>query len=279
MSLQVTCPYCRYTKRISREKIPPGVKWATCPQCRQRFSLFGEPSPRVSTQDPARPGAEETGEQGAGPRRQGAPWERRTELGLWSAIGRTFKEVLFSPHRFFRSLTFRGGFSEPLAFGLLAGALGGMFSLFWRTLLVSGGVAAFLPGGFGVLSAAVLLFLFLVVVPFLVVAGTFLYAVLLHLMLLLLRGGHHGLEATFRVIAYSQATQVWGLVPFLGGGIAGVWQLIVQIVGLREIHETTYVRVILAFVIPVAALAALAVAILIPLLYLVLREPLNRIWS
>ena len=67
------------------------------------------------------------------------------------------------------------------------------------------------------------------------------------------------------MVSYSQATQIWAVIPFIGGFIGSLWILIVQIVGLREIHETSYLRVILALLIPVA-LILLVLAIVIPLL-------------
>jgi hypothetical protein len=84
--------------------------------------------------------------------------------------------------------------------------------------------------------------------------------------LLVVRGGENGFEATFRVVSYSQATQIWGVIPFLGGFIGGLWIIIVQIIGLREIHETSYLRVILALLIPIALILLLVMAIVIPLI-------------
>ena len=85
----------------------------------------------------------------------------------------------------------------------------------------------------------------------------------LSLFLLVVRGGQNGFEATFRVVSYSQATQALGLIPFIGGWIGGIWQLIVQIIGLREIHEISYFRVVIAFLIPVVSFFLLIIATLI----------------
>jgi hypothetical protein len=65
------------------------------------------------------------------------------------------------------------------------------------------------------------------------------------------------------VVSYSQAAQIWALIPVLGGLVAGIWQLIVQIIGLREIHETSYLRVIIAFMIPVALIFFLVIVVAI----------------
>ena len=74
----------------------------------------------------------------------------------------------------------------------------------------------------------------------------------------------HGEEGTFRVVAYAQAPQILSVVPFIGGFAGGLWAIVVQIIGLREIHETTYLRVIIALILPLALIIPVAAAVLIP---------------
>jgi hypothetical protein len=119
----------------------------------------------------------------------------------------------------------------------------------------------------------------LAMIPLMVTIGIFIYSGVLHLLLRIVGGGAHGFEATFRVVSYSQAAQVLGIVPFIGGWIGGIWQLIIQVIGLREIHETSYLRVILAFVIPLFVGILLAVAVIVPLVIFLFRQPLAQIWS
>ena len=73
-------------------------------------------------------------------------------------------------------------------------------------------------------------------------------------------------------MAYSQATRIWSIVPLIGSPIGWVWRSIVQIIGLREIHETSYFRVILAFVIPVGLIFLLMMAILIPMFLFITQQ-------
>ena len=269
MTLELVCPYCQFSKEVPQEKIPEGTKRALCPRCGQRFAIsIPEATPRpvidgVATDSEFRGPEEETQKETW---RRGAPWEDRSDVGLWQGIYQTFREALFSPGTLFSTMTYTGGMKEPLAFGLLVGSIGSMFSLFWQFLMFSGGIASF-----GVLVSdqfpiGLVFAIFLVVVPIFVTVGIFLYATVLHLLLLVVRGGENGYEATFRVVSYSQAAQLVGLVPLIGGWIGGIWQLIIQVIGLREIHGTSYLRVVLAFLIPVVLLILLAVAVLIPVL-------------
>jgi hypothetical protein len=199
------------------------------------------------------------------------PWEDRGNRGLWRGIYQTLKAVLFSPEDLFRTCRFEEGVREPLAYGLLLGSVGAMIGLFWQFLMLAGGIAALEEPAIGRLAMGAVFLIVLVFVPLFVLVSMFLYGGILHLFLLLVRGGNQGFKATFRVVAYSQATQVWTLIPFLGGWVAGIWQLVVQIIGLREIHETSYGRVIVAFLIPVA-IVLLVVAVGVVLLFVYAGE-------
>jgi len=257
---EIICPQCHYSKQIPGEKIPAEVRWATCPRCKTRFDFragneffdFQREASRVSPKKPVG--------------RRLTPWEDRSRFGLWRGLCQTFRGVLFTPRPFFRSTAFDGGLGEPLAFGLLFGSLGTMFGFFWQFLM--GGVG-FLDAGSGLLSRPSRYALFwaaMILAPILVTIGLFIMSGITHLLLMMVKGGRHGFRATFRVTAYGQATQVLSLIPFVGGLMGGVWLLIIEIIGLKEIHETSYARVIMAFLIPLALVFLLIFIVVIAIL-------------
>jgi hypothetical protein len=228
------------------------------------------------TDRPAQTSLTERGAEAARTTEQGSsrgpsPWEERDQIGLWAGIRRSFVFVLFSPGRFFRGLHRGGGLKEPFAVGLLFGSLGAMISLFWEFATAAWG----LGGGLRVLgsqSGVSLLFpLVLVLSPFVVAAALFVTSAVLHLFLRVARGAGHGFEGTFRVVAYGQATQILGAVPLLGNLIGGLWFMVVLVAGLREIHETTYARVILAFALVAILAAGVLAAAAIPVMLSLLR--------
>ncbi len=269
MSVELICPYCQFSKKIPNEKIPVGAKWVTCPRCHQRFefSVIKKDAGPVTRETERKTEFERLGEEPEeGYTRNGAPWENRSKLGLWQGIYKTFKAVLFSPETFFRSLTFEAGVIEPLAFGTMVGSIGSMFGLFWQLLMWSGLVLTYGESIFGQFTIGVLLLIIMVIIPVLWVAWIFVSSGIMHLLLLVVRGGENGYEATLRVVSYSQATQVWSLIPFIGGTIGWIWQLVVQIIGLRHIHRMSYLRVIVAFLIPVAIIFILGIVVVIGLI-------------
>ena len=264
MTVDLICPYCKFSKNVPKENIPVGTKRVTCPQCHQGFEFY--PKDRdfeFMTEEAWFDAGHQKNDQESekGYQRHGTPWENRSELGLWQGIFQTLKAVLFYPETLFRSLTFNGGIREPLAFGLLVCSIGSMFGFFWQFLTLSEGVSSILQSVFGQVAVGLFFFIIILIVPIFVILFLFVYSGILHILLLIVRGGKNGYEATFRVVFYSQAAQVWSLIPFVGGFIGGIWQLIIQIIGLRVIHETSYLRIFLAFLLPVAFVFLLIIGV------------------
>lgn len=252
MSVRIVCPQCGYCKEVPEERVPPGVKWANCPRCKTRFEL---------SLQRAFPARETTGREETTGGPGGAPWERRSEIGLWTALYRTTKGVLFSPRRFFGRMNAGSGLGEPLAYGLLSGAIGAMAGLFWHFLVMSGSIRSLVPLdqiGMSLVFSMVLL----LTIPYVLVV-MLLSSLVLHGCLILIRAGGNGFEGTFRVVAYSQATQILSFIPFVGGIAAFLWLFVVQVIGLREIHKTSYGKIIIAYLIPFVVLFGVVAVVVV----------------
>jgi hypothetical protein len=250
--IQIVCPYCSFSKSVPSEKIPSGIKRAICPRCKQHFEI---PSLEV-------PQALEATEGDRIP----PLWERRSEVGIAKALGGTVKGVLFSPGRFFKTAAVKGGIKEPLVFGILTGSLGMMFEMFWQGVMRPGELPFLIEGSFGRLTGGPLLAGIMILCPLLVTIFLCVASLLLHFLLVIVRGGKNGFEATLRAVSYSQATQIWAVIPFLGSFLAVIWIMVVQLISIREMHEVSYARVILAMSIPFIAVTLMMAAVLIPFL-------------
>ena len=103
MTVNLVCPYCGFSEDLGEELIPDDARWATCPQCGQRFEM---PVPEqrfgfLTGTDDTDSGPDKGGLQVQGePERRHSPWENRSEVGLFKGIYRTCKEVLISPEPF-----------------------------------------------------------------------------------------------------------------------------------------------------------------------------------
>ena len=245
MTVEIVCPKCGYSKQLAKDRIPPGVRWATCPRCRERFDF---------TRDLDRAGTKRHG-------RIPSPWERRAEIGLRKGIFQTAKDVAFSPRAFFRHTAAEGGVREPLAFGILFGSIGLMLELFWEFLMGEGSLSSIQIGFMADYGASLVFLAAAILCPVAATVMICMTSLIVHLLLTVVGGARNGFEATFRAVSYSQATQFWALIPFVGGLIASLWLVVVQTIGIREIHEVSYTRVLIAFFIPVVLVVAALMAI------------------
>ena len=192
----------------------------------------------------------------AGP--EGAPWDRRGELGFFTALVDTTLQVLSKPREFYRRMATTGGLGGPLLYGVLVGYVGllatAVYDAIFEALVGTQSadlglgpefdqVMQMLEGGPGLLVQVF-------VGPFALAAGLFLVAALNHLGLTLLGGARRDFEATFRVGAYAKAASIVSLLPVCGPFVAIVWSAVASIIGLQVVHDTTLGKAVAAVLLP-----------------------------
>lgn len=201
------------------------------------------------------------------------PWEDMASLGFLTAFFRTMKQVLFSPTAFFRSMPVNKGMGSPLLYGVIISFLGTTIGLLEQFAL-SGFMGSFsqVEGMQGInffQTAFLLIYAFFL--PILIAIGLFIGSAIFHICLLIVGAGKRGFEATFRVLSYASSTQAFALVPFLGGFIIVIYNLVLWTIGFRESHQTTTGRAFIAVLLPVIIMSfligLLVVAIIIPLIF------------
>jgi hypothetical protein len=164
---------------------------------------------------------------------------------------RTAREVLLNPVNFFKSIRREGDFLNPLLFAvicaLISAVIGGILA-FIISLATGNGFG----GSLGSLVSNIIL------IPIGTAIGLFIGAAIYHLLvLLIIRPSHAGYEATFRVVAYAAVLQLlsWlAYIPILGilVGIAiGIYNVVLTVIGIREVHATTTGRAVAVVLIPV----------------------------
>lgn len=174
--------------------------------------------------------------------RQPCAWERQPSLRTFFE---TLKECLFRPGPFFRSLPARGGMAY-LGFALLAAwpstFIGQMFWAGLQAVMVgpeAGLVLLGMTGG-----------MYLVLTPMQILMQVLVGGLISHLCLKVVGGAQAPVEGTLRAMAYVQAAGIFNFFPFLGWVTAGLWGLVLQVVALREVHETSWARAIVAVLLP-----------------------------
>lgn len=178
-----------------------------------------------------------------------AAWERRDEIGVVRGFFGTVREVLLTPTLFFRTPALEddavGGFEHGMvAFGV------GQIAILLQALamvLIGGGALvistevpalAALFGGYGCMLVA-LVPTMMVHVPVTTLASVGMAAVAIHGTLWALGAAKAPFYAgTVRATSYSFATHVLFVVPVVGPIVALVWTLVIETIGVREVHRT-----------------------------------------
>ena len=254
MTRILTCPSCGFSKSTDPTRIPRGAESAQCPRCACRFPLGSDS--RGSTSHAV---SEESGQ--ASVSGEAVPCDSGDSVKLSSS--RLAADLIRSPYRVFTSgVMDRDAPAGIFSFGLLLGSLGTMAALFWQFLVLAWRYAPE-ASGLVLLGLGGAFMLCIALAPLWVVLAMAVNTAIVHICLRLVGAGRHGLEVTFRVVACSQSAKLLGALPLVGMPAAFVWQMVIQVVGLREAHGISSIRLVLAAAIPAAlvSLAALAAAL------------------
>ncbi len=187
------------------------------------------------------------------------PFEDLPRHGFFGGLWATIMLVIKTPAPFFRSMPVIGGMAKPLIFHLLLAE----FMVFWQfawgltgmgSVSQYSGNAELMDMSVGLAGAGSLMVL--VVYPLLLVMRLMVMTGVIHLLLKTLRAGKGGPEATFRVLCYSAAPLIVGVVPFLGPIVGGLWSLALTVIGLKEAHRTNYSSALFGVLVPILLLLA-----------------------
>jgi hypothetical protein len=170
------------------------------------------------------------------------PWEDRESYGTLNAYFQTATKLLLTPTSFFSKLPTSGGYFNPILFAAMSIPIAIVLTYLWVGLF--SGIS--LTGLFAVLFAMSCVFVGgLIFVPI----GLAIWSALLHLCLYVMGEAREGYEATFRVVSYSTVTSIFNAIPVVGS-LASLWSLVLNVIGLREVHKTTTGKAVAAVAIP-----------------------------
>lgn len=178
----------------------------------------------------------------------------------------TWRRSVFEPGAFFAGGPFDRAAVRPVLYYLLVSVLAAALSLTWGTLLPTtqpGLVQTLaeilniaLPDAADTTGAAGRLADFFLT-PFWAVLYLVIASLLLHVFVVLLVPGRRNLTATVRTICYACGPGVFAIIPFIGGWVAGIWGVVLTVIGLREAHRTTTGRAFAAWLLAAALPIAL----------------------
>jgi hypothetical protein len=183
----------------------------------------------------------------------GLPWEHREQLGFFKAYFDTVILVLTKPVEAFVMMKKEGDLLGPMLFALIGGCAGVIVSILLNIAMSSIGFlgdrqsAAFGMGVMGIWAVG-----YILLSPVLVIVFMFIASGILHLCLMIVGGAKKPFETTFRVVCFSSgSTSLLSMIPFCGGMISGVWNIVLEIIGLARSHEIDTGKAVLAVLLPI----------------------------
>ena len=137
-------------------------------------------------------------------------------------------------------------------FALMLGFAGSLFG----SMMGFGNLGMMMGAGVGIGAAIT----FFVVFMIMAIAGAFIGGAILHIFVYI-AGGRKGMTQTIKAGMYgSTASLLFGWLPIINI-IAGIWSLVTEIIGIRQLHEITTERAILALVLPLIITFILAMVL------------------
>lgn len=201
--------------------------------------------------------------------RSGIPWEDRQRLGFLPALFATIRLSLFEPTHFFSRLHPRGAtppppggpIANPILYAIVVGVPGAVASIFWQFVVASLGLFSGGDAGealFSVGTSIIVAALSPILIPITLLVAT----AIIHLFLLLFGGAKEGFLATFRVLCYASAPELFQLIPICGI-VSGIWWVVIAGIGLKAVHRTTSPRAFGAILLPGLACCGLIAFLLL----------------
>jgi hypothetical protein len=193
-----------------------------------------------------------------------SPWERERSF---ASLVETLRSTLLTPSEFFGGLALEGKgygyWSYLIILGWPSAVLGAVIAFLVPSLagFMGRGVAPFAA------QSAIMLGVVVLLAPLQLLIGTSIQAAIAHLFLRIVGGANARLETTVRAAVYAQSVLIFNWVPILGPLVGGIWGLVLLIIGLKQMHSTSYGRVLAAVLLPVVVCGGfLLFAILLPLM-------------
>lgn len=236
-----------------------------CPHCRNTFQAAGPGNYRCPSCDKE--------VQVKRPVLTDVPWDKESKGDWAGAFYSTLKASLVDPVSFFQAVAKGQGFLRPLVYAVIismvvfivAAAYQAGFGFLELAPQLAGSLKQAL---FPALISGPLLILFfgilgLIGVPIAAGVGLLIEAALFHLGLLILGSARRDFTATFRTVCYCMGPHVFQVIPLLGGMVSGIWVIVLCVIGIKTVHETTYTRSTLVVFLPLILCCGLLILFLV----------------
>ena len=199
------------------------------------------------------------------------PWEERAGRGPLAAFAETLQQTLFHPVAFFRGTAPDRGAGAALLYAVLVGTISIAVAFLWQRALGERIAEEFSGRYFDFFGRLPVLAGLSVFLPIGVALGTVVWAAVLHVSLAVLGGARGSYTTTLKAVCYSSSATAFNVFPVCGAAIGAVWQIVVQVIGMRELHRTSTARAFWAWFLPFVVAICLAAALVVAAMFGLLK--------
>lgn len=242
---KITCQKCK--KSFETKDKEMGIETFHCPACGfdNRTKI---PPVKKESAPKAEAIAVQSEEKGEGKKtsatkKKKSVWESKWKTNLVNAYIETVKMVITQPVNYFKTVKPFEDFFSLAVFIYINSFITILASMAFQVTFGAVFNPAALMGIPFLLCAAI-------VAPFLTTAIAFLIGLILHLFLNFIGGSEKNYNTTMTVYGLGSAANLFGIIPFVGGLIALVYTIIINIFGQAEAHEITVGRAALSVILP-----------------------------
>jgi hypothetical protein len=177
------------------------------------------------------------------------PWEDRQRLGFFAALWKTWAESVFNPDRYFSKLPFKGGLGSPILYALIITWFGSIVENIYRALFSNlwlGILRDYIDQNNPIFNMDIVkditifsFFQSIFIAPILILLGLFIFSGIYHLICIIFGWAKRDFEATLRAVSYSVGPAIFVIIPMCGSPIGWIWSLVLLIIGLKHMQQTT----------------------------------------
>jgi hypothetical protein len=185
---------------------------------------------------------------------------------FFTRLFNTWKETMFYPGRFFSQTPKDAGLGNPLLYAIIIGSISIIIDVLWQILFIALKISFFgtMRGGEMPPQIQIGMMIGLAVFsPIIMTIVVFIWAGILHLSAMIVGGNKKGFEATFRSVTYATSPGLFSLIPLCGQFIGGIWQIVLTIIGLKNTHQVSTGRAVIAYLLPLILCAGCGITLIL----------------
>jgi hypothetical protein len=173
------------------------------------------------------------------------PWEDEAGIGFIQGLLQTLRQSIFQPTNFFKHLPLQGGYKFPFLYALVVSSISILATYITSTIWESSAMS--MSHGMIFLGPRLGAIIYVLLV---VVLEIFIKPAVLLVCLLALGVRNAKMESVFRISCYSTGPGIFNIVPLFGSLVAGVWEFVILVIGLKEGFGIGTDRAIIAILLP-----------------------------